>query len=76
MKKIVKNVSFLLLVAVALTVSQCAKKKDEAPATATCKTCKALAAGPDQQTIQKEVCTEAEEKAFRDANTGKTITCN
>jgi glutaminase len=73
MKRIVKNVSSLLLAAVALTVSQCAKKKDDANA---CKTCKALAAGPDQPTIQKEVCTSEEEEAFRNANPGREITCN
>jgi hypothetical protein len=75
MKKIVKNVSFLLLVLISLTISQCSKKKEETPPSA-CKTCKALAAGPDQQTIQKEVCTPEEEQAFRNANPGKEITCN
>lgn len=73
MKKNSKKISSLLLIALALTMSQCKKEKHE---TDTCKTCKALAAGPDQPTIQKEVCTPEEELAFRNANPAREITCN
>jgi hypothetical protein len=75
MKKTLKIASSLLLVAAAITVSQCAKKKEETPPPPACKTCKATG-GIDQGTIQKEVCTPEEEQAFRNANAGKTITCN
>jgi hypothetical protein len=75
MKKTLKIGSSLLLAIIVLTVSQCAKKKDETPPPA-CKTCKAFGSGPDQQTIQKQVCTPEEEQAFRSANPGREITCN
>lgn len=73
MKENLKIISSVLFAAVTLTVIQCTKKKDE---TNTCKICKALAQGPDQQTIQKEVCTPEEEQAFRNANPGREISCN
>jgi hypothetical protein len=72
MKNISKAVSSLLLIAFALTLSQCSKKKED---TDTCKICKALAQGPDQQTIQKEVCTPEEEQSFRNAHPGREISC-
>ena len=73
MKKNSKKISSLLLIVLALTMSQCKKEKDETDA---CKICKALAAGPDHPTIQKEVCTPEEELVFRNANPGREITCN
>jgi hypothetical protein len=71
MKKVLKIGSALLLLVVILAASQCTKKADAD----TCKTCKAKG-GVDQGTIQKQVCTPAEEQEFRDANAGRTITCN
>jgi hypothetical protein len=73
MKKIVKITLPVLLVVIAVTVTQCSKKKEETPPA--CKTCKATG-GIDQGTIQKKICTPEEEQAFRNANIGKTITCN
>jgi hypothetical protein len=62
---------FLLLVLGA--GMHCTKKTDTASA---CKVCKVQGTGVDQQVIQKQVCTPDEEQAFRNANAGKTVTCN
>jgi hypothetical protein len=75
MKKILKITSPLLFFFFVILVSQCAKKKEETPPPPACKTCKATG-GIDQGTIQKEVCSPEEEQAFRNANAGKTVTCN
>lgn len=56
----------------ALLQFSCAKKKED---TGECKVCKALAAGPDQGTVQKEVCSDSEEQAFRTQYAGREITC-
>jgi hypothetical protein len=69
MKKILKTTSSLLLIAFALTLSQCAKE------TNTCKTCRVVGLGPDQQPIEKKICTPEEEQAFKNANPGKEISC-
>jgi hypothetical protein len=75
MKRNLKIISSLLLVSFALTVSQCAKKKDEAPPDATCKTCKAF--NPNGTiAAERKTCTALDEQAFRAENTGKEITCN
>lgn len=74
MKRVVRTVSLLSLIIFVLTVSKCSEKGEDT--NADCKICKALGVGPDQQTIQKEVCTAEEEKAFRNANAGREISCN
>lgn len=69
MKKFL-TISFLFAL---MLLVNCSKK---AATTTTCKVCKVPGLGVDQQVIQKEVCTPDEEQAFRNANPGKTITCN
>ncbi len=71
MKKFSTMSTFLLLVLI--SIAGCSKKKDAAT---TCKVCKVQGLGIDAQIIQKEVCTPDEEQAFRNANAGKTVTCN
>lgn len=73
MKRILNTICAVLLLVLAISAAACSKKADDQN---TCKTCKALGAGPDQQTIQKEVCTPEEEQAFRNANASREITCN
>jgi hypothetical protein len=63
---------YLMAVITMMTIANGCSKKDSAANT--CKTCRALG-GPDAQTISKQVCTTAEEQAFRQANAGKEITC-
>jgi hypothetical protein len=48
----------------------CSKNKEEE---SQCKTCKAF--GIDGVMDEEEVCSEAEEAAFRSANPGRQITC-
>jgi hypothetical protein len=74
MKKIVKNVYFLLLVLIALTLNQCSKKKDDAAA-ATCKTCKAFNTN-GTVAAERKTCNAADEQGFRAENAGKGIICN
>ncbi len=73
MKKLVRIAVPFVLVICFTTMNHCSKKKDSADS---CRVCKVLGGGVDQQTIQKQVCSDDEEKAFRDANAGKTVTCN
>jgi hypothetical protein len=47
----------------------CSKKSDQE-----CRTCQAF--GIDGVEDEEEVCSEAEETAFRNANQGKEISCN
>jgi hypothetical protein len=48
----------------------CSKKSDDYE----CRTCQAL--GNDQIEDEEEVCSQAEETAFRNANPGKEIVCD
>jgi uncharacterized lipoprotein YehR (DUF1307 family) len=73
MKTKMKVIAAILFTAIAISNTGCGKK-EEVPAQA-CKTCKAFGAGIDGQTIQKEVCTPEEEKAFRNEHTGVEISC-
>lgn len=73
MKKILTLSRTLLLILAVICFPGCSKKKDAANP---CKVCKVQGLGIDAQTIQKQVCTPDEEQAFRNANAGKTVTCN
>jgi hypothetical protein len=64
----------MLFLLILISAIQCSKK-EKTPDDASCKVCKAIG-GPDNGTIQKEVCTEAEEAAFRSENAGKEIECH
>lgn len=63
----------LFLLATICVFTGCTKKKDAA---GTCRVCKVQGLGVDAQVIQKQVCSDDEEQAFRNANAGKTVTCN
>ena len=73
MKKFSTMSSAFLLIMVLIYFPGCSKKADTAT---TCKVCKVQGLGIDAQVIQKQVCTPDEEQAFRNANAGKTVTCN
>lgn len=73
MKKMMKTISTLLFAMVVLSNINCEKK--ETPTPKECKICKAFATGPDQQTIQNQVCSPEEEATFRSENTGREISC-
>lgn len=66
-----KNISihFIALAALIMITVSCKKEKGKND----CKTC--MVFGIDQQTIQKEVCSDAQEKAFRDEYAGQEISC-
>ena len=71
-----KKIKFLSIAAIAgaallFIANSCTKKSTDTPAS-TCKTCKAL--GVDG-TIQQQVCTPAEEAAFRAAHAGREVSC-
>lgn len=73
MKKTVKPFmvfAFLLFSITLLHGVGCSKKSDDAE----CRTCKAL--GLDGIEDEDEICSEAEETAFRNANPGKEIVCD
>ena len=53
------------------SIIACKKKTEDV---AECKTCKATSI--DGMPVEKQVCTDAEEKKFRDDNPGAQITCN
>jgi hypothetical protein len=75
MKKASSSIMLSVVLTVIFVFHACGKKKDEAPST-DCKTCKAIGGGADPTITQKQVCSAEEEQAFRNANAGKTITCN
>lgn len=66
-------ISAILFTTVVLSNINCAEK-EEVPAQE-CKTCKAYASGAGQQTLEEQVCSDAEETAFRNQYTGREITC-
>ncbi len=72
MKKIIVYTAALLFTVSVTSITGCKKKKDE---TSSCKTCKALASGPDQQTVTQEVCGTQAEQDFRSQYAGREITC-
>lgn len=59
----------LFIVTLSVMLTACTKKIKD------CKTCKALARGPDEQTVEKKVCSSGEEQDFRTQYVGHTITC-
>jgi hypothetical protein len=73
MKKMMKTILTMLFAMVVLSNINCGKK--EVPTPKECKICKALAAGVDGQTVQQQVCSPEEETAFRNANSGREISC-
>jgi hypothetical protein len=46
-------------------------KKEEEPGNTACKTCKAIGT----TIVEKQVCSAAEEQAFRNENAGREISC-
>ncbi len=61
---------FLLLI---VFLPQCKKPADAVQTD--CKTCRAFNAGVDNGTVQRQVCSAAEETAFRNEFAGKEISC-
>jgi hypothetical protein len=72
MNKLKNFLSIILFTLMIVTTINC--KKEEGASTA-CKTCKAIGAGADQQTIERQVCTDADETAFRNEFSGREISC-
>jgi hypothetical protein len=67
------RIVFIVLVlsmVVVHSMEACSKNKEEE---SECKTCKAF--GIDGVMDEEEVCSEAEEAAFRSANQGREISC-
>lgn len=74
MKKTVKPFMLFAFIIFAITLVHspgCSKKGDD---DAECRTCKAF--GIDGIEDEAEVCSEAQESAFRSKNAGKEISCN
>lgn len=61
--------AIVVAIVIAHSAGSCKKKTEEYE----CKTCKAF--GIDGPVNEEEVCSEAEEAAFRSANPGRQITC-
>ena len=75
MKKIISYATAIIFSLFIISSQACSKKKEDTQ-TNDCKICKAFASGPDQSTVEKEVCTPEEEQTFRSQHTGQEISCH
>lgn len=68
MKKLLATTVTVACALVLFFVTACKKEKDQQT---TCKTCKAFGT----TVVEKQVCSAAEEQAFRNENAGREISC-